>query len=69
MIAFADALRRTSAMKKRDLLEGIMHRYGRPAIVIVLLFGMFAGAAHADVRLPRVIGNHMVLQRDKPLKI
>src|SRR5262245_57394978 len=29
----------------------------------------FAVTAHADVRLPAVIGSHMVLQRDRPLPI
>ena len=36
------------------------------AIVLVLAMGH---AVLADVRLPKVIGSHMVLQREKPLNI
>jgi len=44
-----------------------MNHHWRPAILIVL--GLVLGSsAKADVRLPHVFGDHMVLQRNKPLK-
>src|SRR4051812_10805269 len=36
------------------------------AIAALLLL---AGASHADVKLPRVISDHMVVQRDIPVRI
>jgi len=35
----------------------------------LVLAAVFAAPAAADVSLPRVIGSHMVLQRDVPLVI
>lgn len=40
----------------------------RLPFALTLLLG-FAAAASADVRLPNVVGSHMVLQRDKPLPV
>jgi sialate O-acetylesterase len=37
--------------------------------VVTALFPYLPGHARADVRLPSVVGSHMVLQRDKPLPI
>src|SRR5438552_2598114 len=36
---------------------------------LISLCVMFAANARADVKLPSVIGSHMVLQRDRPLPI
>jgi sialate O-acetylesterase len=44
-----------------------MRRGHRAAFLIVLL--ALAGDAAADVRLPGIIGDHMVLQRDAPVRI
>src|SRR4051794_39662011 len=46
---------------KRPLLSGL--------VALVCLATGLAPAARADVKLPSVIGSHMVLQRDKPLPI
>src|SRR5438270_3869079 len=55
-----------------------MSHHERPAMKRLLLPGLAAlaalfpylpGQARADVKLPSVIGSHMVLQRDKPLPI
>jgi sialate O-acetylesterase len=38
--------------------------------VLALALGMFlVTGAHADVKLPSVLGSHMVLQRDKPIPV
>ena len=44
------------------------HAIGRSCLLIaaVLVFGQ--GIAFGEVRVPAVFGEHMVLQRDKPLK-
>jgi sialate O-acetylesterase len=39
------------------------------ALALVLSMGVFAPAAPAEVRLPRIFGSHMVLQQDKPLTL
>lgn len=36
---------------------------------IILLFSLCAAWAHADVRLPAVISDHMLIQRDMPVRI
>jgi len=36
---------------------------------ILPLFALLAGLAHADVKLPAVISDHLVLQREKPVAI
>jgi sialate O-acetylesterase len=38
---------------------------------VLVLWGvsLLAGSAHAAVRLPRLVGDHMVLQRDQPLPL
>jgi len=46
---------------KRLLLSGLL--------AVSWLLGGLAHDARADVKLPSVIGSHMVLQRDKPLPI
>src|SRR5947209_19560843 len=46
---------------KRPLLSGL--------IALACLATGLAPASRADVKLPSVIGSHMVLQRDKPLPI
>ncbi|WP_046243340.1 sialate O-acetylesterase [Hymenobacter terrenus] len=38
-------------------------------LALVLALALAAPAAHATVRLPQLVGSHMVLQRDKPLPI
>ena len=40
----------------------------RPALLAGLL-AVLPLAGHADVSLPRIFGNHMVLQRETPLKV
>ena len=40
----------------------------RPALLAALL-AVLPLAGHADVSLPRIFGNHMVLQRETPLKV
>src|SRR5437899_686381 len=39
------------------------------SISVVVVCSVFASPARADVKLPAVIGSHMVLQRDRPLPI
>ena len=39
------------------------------SVCIAALGLSFADTARADVKLPTVIGSHMVLQRDRPLPI
>ena len=39
------------------------------AAIVAALGLSAAGSAHADVKVPNVIGSHMVLQRDRPLPI
>src|SRR5947208_11130208 len=41
----------------------------RNVLCLVALGAAFASSARADVKLPSVIGSHMVLQRDRPLPI
>jgi sialate O-acetylesterase len=43
----------------------------RPAVCVLLaaLFGAFAAPARADVRLPKIFSDHMVLQRDIPVTV
>src|SRR5262245_886742 len=41
-------------------------------LVLPCVLGLWAAAApnvHADVQLPRILGSHMVLQRDRPLPV
>lgn len=38
-------------------------------LALLGLIGHLPATARADVRLPQLVGNHMVLQRDKKLKI
>jgi sialate O-acetylesterase len=47
------------------------HLCSRPlfAVSIAFLVLIQAGRARAEVRLPRVLGDHMVLQRNQPLRI
>ena len=40
-----------------------------PALMLVLALSSWTDAAHADVRLPKVFGNHMVLQQGKPIRV
>src|SRR3954452_22430387 len=48
-----------------------MKRFGLSGIflVVVALSAVLVDSVCADVKLPTVIGSHMVLQRDKPLPI
>ncbi len=46
-----------------------MQKHLRALVWVPLLALASAYTVHADVQLPRVIGNNMVLQRDKPLPI
>ncbi|NIP92041.1 MAG: hypothetical protein GWO24_00595, partial [Akkermansiaceae bacterium] len=55
---------RRSATRKRSLVRAL-----RNGVALVSLFLAQAGQARAEVRLPAVIGNHMVLQRDQPAPI
>ena len=41
----------------------------RPSLACLAAFVLFAGHASADVRLPGVISDHMLLQRDMPARI
>lgn len=41
----------------------------RYALAVGLLLWLAAPTAHATVRLPSLVGSHMVLQRDKPLPV
>ena len=44
-------------------------RCARNAVIAVLAAAMFTTAAHADVRLPMVFGDTMVIQRDMPVPV
>ena len=47
-----------------------LHRIGTgTALALFLLAGLAATSANADIRLPKVFGSHMVLQRDQPLPV
>ena len=50
--------------KRMKLIGGL-----KPTLLIVALVLSFAGAAFADVRLPAVIGDNMVLQRGEKISI
>jgi sialate O-acetylesterase len=39
------------------------------SVITIFVLIIISGSGRADVRLPKVIGDHMVLQRDKPLRI
>ena len=46
----------------------MIHRIGRHALVVVAVVG-FAARAQAEVKVDALIGNHMVVQRDRPVKL
>src|SRR5262245_53610341 len=46
-----------------------MNRIQRTLWLALVLMGSLATSAQADVRLPAIIGNNMVLQKDIPLPI
>jgi sialate O-acetylesterase len=48
-----------------------MHRFSRLALIagFVTIVSLSTGPCPADVRLPHVFGDHMVLQRDLPVRI
>ncbi len=46
-----------------------MHRLLRPAALLALLAGLPCGPASAEVTLPGIISDHMLLQRDMPARI
>jgi len=46
----------------------MIHRIGRHALVVVAVVG-FAARAEAEVKVDALIGNHMVVQRDRPVKL
>ena len=41
----------------------------KQALLIWLLFSLFSFSAHAKILLPQILGNDMVLQREKPINI
>jgi sialate O-acetylesterase len=51
-------------MKKRDITPSPMKKTALP-----LLLALLAATAQAEVRLSNVFGEHMVLQRDRPLRL
>jgi len=40
-----------------------------PALLFILALSFSSDAAHADVRLPKIFGDHMVLQQGKPIRV
>jgi sialate O-acetylesterase len=46
-----------------------MLRYVSPALIALAALCAVTPSARADVKLPSILGSHMVLQRDKPLPI